>query len=209
MSQLVQIASFLYAAKPMLEQINQVDQEIFFFINKGLSNPFFDWLMPLLRNRYFWTPLYIFMAVFFVRNFGRNGWLILVFMGITFGMADYISSSVLKPSFERLRPCNDPLIKAEVNNLIPCGTGFSLPSSHAANHFALAVFLITLFYAKWKPILSLALFWAFSISFAQVYVGVHYPFDVTAGGLIGGMIGFIMSTILLHLKIFKGWNPGN
>ncbi len=193
----------------MLEQLNQIDQYIFFFINQGLSNPFFDWIMPFLRNRYFWIPLYLFMAVFFVRNFGAKGWLILIFMGLTFGVTDYFSSSILKPAFERLRPCNDPLIKDKVNSLIPCGTGFSLPSSHAANHFALAVFLIFLFYNKWKPILLLTLLWAFSISFAQVYVGVHYPFDVTFGALVGGIIGYILSAILLHIKAFTGWKPGN
>ncbi len=193
----------------MLEELNQLDQNIFFFINQGLSNSFFDWLMPLLRNRYFWTPLYLFMAIFFVRNFSKKGWLILIFMGITFGFTDYFSSSILKPAFERLRPCNDPLIKAEVNNQIACGTGFSLPSSHAANHFALAFFLITIFYSRWKPILPAAIFWAFSISFAQVYVGVHYPFDVTFGGIIGGMIGYVFSTILLHIQVFKEWKSGN
>lgn len=193
----------------MLEEINQLDQNIFFFINQGISNSFFDWLMPLLRYRYFWIPLYLFMAIFIVRNFGKKGWLILIFMGMTFGFTDYFSSSVLKPAFERLRPCNDPLIKAEVNNRIDCGTGFSLPSSHAANHFGLAVFLITVFYNRWKPILPAALLWAFSISFAQVYVGVHYPFDVTFGGITGGMIGYIFSTILLHIQAFQGWKSGN
>lgn len=193
----------------MLDQLNQLDQHIFFFINQDLSNSFFDWLMPLLRNRYFWIPLYLFMVIFFVRKFSKQGWLILVFMGLTFGLADYFSSSILKPAFERLRPCNEPLLKAEVNNLIPCGTGFSLPSSHATNHFALAFFLIAIFYNKWKPILPLAILWAFSICFAQVYVGVHYPLDVTFGGFIGGTIGYVMGTILLHLQAFKGWKSGN
>ncbi|MES3017121.1 MAG: phosphatase PAP2 family protein [Bacteroidota bacterium] len=193
----------------MLEQLNQVDQNIFFFINQDLSNPFFDWLMPLLRNRYFWTPLYLFLAIFFVRNFGKKGWLILIFMGMTFGFTDFFSSRILKPAFERLRPCNDVEIKAEVNNRIACGTGFSLPSSHAANHFALAFFLIAIFYNRWKGILPAAILWAFSISFAQVYVGVHYPFDVTFGAIIGGIIGYIFSSILLHLQVFKEWKSGN
>ncbi len=193
----------------MLEGLNQLDQNIFFFINQNLSNGFFDWLMPLLRNRYFWTPLYLFMAIFFVRNFGKNGWVILIVMGLTFGFTDFFSSRILKPAFERLRPCNDPLIKSEVNDRIPCGTGFSLPSSHAANHFALAFFLINIFYNRWKQILPLAVLWAFSISFAQVYVGVHYPLDVTAGGIIGGMIGYIFSTILLQTNAFKEWKSGN
>ena len=193
----------------MLEQLNQLDQYLFFTINKGLSNQFFDWLMPYLRNRYLWTPLYLFMAIFFVRNYGKQGWMIVFFLGLTFGISDFLSSSVIKPAFERLRPCNDPIIKPEINSLVVCGTGFSFPSSHAANHFALAVFLITIFYEKWKPIILFGVLWAFSISFAQIYVGVHYPGDVIFGGILGAMIGYITGTVLLNLKAFNIWKAGN
>lgn len=193
----------------MLEKIIQFDQNLFFAINHGLSNPFFDWLMPALRNRFFWTPLYLFMAIFFIRNYGKKGWLMLIFLGLTFGLTDFFSSSILKPAVERLRPCNDPEIKADVKNIIACGTGFSFPSSHASNHFALAVFLILLFYHKWKLILPIALFWAASVSFAQIYVGVHYPLDIISGAIIGGMIGYVMITILLSTKAFRQWKPGN
>lgn len=187
----------------MFEQIIQFDQNLFFTINHGLSNPVFDWLMPILRNRFTWTPLYLFIAIFLVRNYGKNGWLILIFMGLTFGFTDYFSSSIIKPAVERLRPCNDPEIKNEVRNIVDCGTGFSFPSSHASNHFALAVFLILLFYNKWKSIIPIGLIWATSISFAQVYVGVHYPIDVISGALLGSFIAYITSAILLANKAFK------
>lgn len=193
----------------MHEQIIQFDQNLFFAINHGLSNPFFDWLMPALRNRFFWTPLYLFMCIFFIRNYGKQGWLVLIFLALSFGFTDYLTSSIIKPAVERLRPCNDPEIKAEVKNIIACGTGFSFPSSHASNHFAMAVFLISIFYHKWKPILPLALFWACLISFAQIYVGVHYPIDILSGAIIGGMIGYIISTLLLISKAFRKWKPGN
>lgn len=193
----------------MFEQIIQFDQNLFFAINQGLSNPFFDWLMPALRNRFFWTPLYLFIVIFLVRNYGKNGWLILLFAVLNFGLTDYFSSSVIKPAVERLRPCNDLEIKKEVNSLIACGSGYSFPSSHAANHFGLAVFLILIFYHKWKLILPIGLFWAFSISFAQIYVGVHFPLDIAAGALLGSMIGYIMSAILLVNKSFQKWGSGN
>jgi len=193
----------------MFEQIIQLDQNLFFAINHGLSNPFFDWLMPALRNRFFWTPLYLFIAIFLVRNYGKKGWIILIFTALTFGFTDYLASSVIKPAVERLRPCNDPEIKTEVKNIVACGTGFSFPSSHASNHFAIAVFLILLFYHKWKLILPIGLFWAASISFAQIYVGVHYPIDILSGALLGSMIGYVTSSILLANKAFKLWQPGN
>jgi len=187
----------------------QLDQSLFIAINKGLSNPFFDWLMPFLRNRYLWTPLYLFISIFLVRNYGRLGWRILLFFALSFAVADYFSSSIVKPAFARLRPCNDPEMKSEINTLIACGSGYSFPSTHAANHFALAVFLTSMFYRRWKAILPLAILWAASVSFAQIYVGVHYPFDILAGAVIGGMIGYCLSAVLLSTQSFKKWNPGN
>ena len=34
-----------------------------------------------------------------------------------------------------------------------------------------------------------AILWAVIVAMAQVYVGVHYPLDVTCGALLGAMIG--------------------
>jgi undecaprenyl-diphosphatase len=31
--------------------------------------------------------------------------------------------------------------------------------------------------------------WAFAISYAQVYVGVHFPLDIACGALLGCAIG--------------------
>lgn len=191
----------------MLEQINNFDQSLFFGINEGMSNPFFDLIMPYLRNRFFWIPLYLFLAIFLVKNYERQGWLILIGLGLSFAIADYTSSSILKPAFERLRPCNDPDIKADVNTRIACGAGFSLPSSHAANHFALAMFLVAMFSAKWKPMMPLALFWAATVSFAQIYSGVHYPFDILFGALLGSLVGYLLATILLSTNYFTQWQP--
>jgi undecaprenyl-diphosphatase len=44
---------------------------------------------------------------------------------------------------------------------------------------------------KFKTWPALFFLWAFGISFAQVYVGVHYPLDVFCGGLIGILIGYL------------------
>jgi membrane-associated phospholipid phosphatase len=187
----------------------QIDQNIFSAINQGLSNPFFDWLMPYIRNRYFWSPLYLFFAIFFVRNYAKRGWMLVLFFGLTFAVTDYMTASVIKPSVERLRPCNDPEIKAEMNQLIACGSGFSFPSTRAANHFALAVFLVSMFYRRWRLVLPVMILWAASIAFAQVYVGVHYPLDVTFGAIVGSMTGFMMAAILKTTQAFRKWKSGN
>lgn len=193
----------------MIDQLIQFDRELFLAINHGLSNSFFDWLMPILRDRYTWIILYLFIIVFVIKSYGKQGFTLLFFLLMTFGVSDFISSKVIKPSVQRLRPCNEPQINAEVNNLVDCGTGYSFPSSHATNHFGIAVFLILMFHHKYKFILPLGLFWAASISFAQIYVGVHYPIDILTGSLLGSSIGFSMSKILLANKTFKTWKSGN
>ena len=39
--------------------------------------------------------------------------------------------------------------------------------------------------------------WAFSIAYGQVYVGVHYPLDILAGGLLGIVCGWIVYRLYL------------
>lgn len=192
----------------MIDQLIQFDRDLFFAINHGLSNGFFDWLMPILRDRYTWVLLYLFIIVFSIKYYGKQGVILILFLLMSFGLADFISASVIKPSVQRIRPCNEIEIKSKVNNLVDCGTGYSFPSSHASNHFAIAVFLIMMFYHKWKVILPVGLLWAASIGFAQIYVGVHYPIDIITGSLLGSIIGIGMSKILLTNKAFKTWKSG-
>lgn len=193
----------------MFDHLIQLDHQLFLGINQGMANAFFDWLMPLLRNKFFWSPLYLFLIVFLIRNYKKEGVICVLFLLLTFAIADFFSASMIKPLFERLRPCNEPGFNSSVRSLVACGTGFSFPSSHATNHFAIAMFLTTVFYQRWKPILLLSLSWAFCIAFAQIYVGVHFPIDVITGGLIGCLVGYVTGTIFLTAYMQKKWNTGS
>lgn len=193
----------------MLDQLLQLDHELFLSINKGLSNSFFDWLMPLLRNRFFWTPVYVFIVIFLIRNYGKRGLVCILFLLLTFALSDFISASVVKPSFERLRPCNEQGFNTEIVTRVPCGSGFSFPSTHATNHFAIAMFLSFIFHRKFRWIVPLTFLWAFSVAFAQVYVGVHFPVDVTSGALLGCIIGYITGAIFFTVQPETKWHSGN
>ena len=175
----------------MIDQLMSLDQDWFLAINQGLSNAFFDWLMPILRNRYTWAPLYLFVIIFCIRNYKKNGLFIIIFLLITFGISNFASSTVIKNSVERVRPCRDIAFMDQVNSRVNCSDGYSFTSSHATNHFAIALALIMVFHRRWKHILWLGLCWATAISFAQVYVGVHYPLDIIGGALLGSTIGIL------------------
>jgi undecaprenyl-diphosphatase len=86
---------------------------------------------------------------------------------------------------------------------VNCGSGKSFPSTHASDHFSIAIFLVVIFRKKWKYLVAIAVFWAAIICFAQVYVGVHFPVDITVGALFGSLIGYLMAKLFLRYVPFK------
>ena len=184
----------------MLESLQHVDAALFQFINSSLSNPLFDTLLPWCREKWFWMPLYVFVAAFSVLNFGGKGWVIILGLALSAGLADFTSSTLIKKNVQRIRPCNDLEMVDNLQLRVPCGGGYSFTSSHAANHFAAAVFLIYIFGGLARWIRPVALIWAGLIAFSQVYVGVHYPGDVFFGALLGIAIGWWTASTVRRLS---------
>lgn len=183
----------------MIDFLKQFDQQLLLLINRGFANSFFDFLLPLMRSKYFWSPLYIFLiAYIFKTNTSKKGLLTIGFILLTFALTDFISASVIKESVQRLRPCNDPEIMGYVRSLVGCGSGYSFVSSHATNHFGIAFFL-GLYFVEYRWVGIAFKVWAAVISFSQVYVGVHYPLDVFFGMLLG--IGIAHFTFYLYKRI--------
>ena len=67
----------------------------------------------------------------------------------------------------------------------------SFPSGHAAFYFALST--IIYFYNKKAGLLFL--FASFLISISRVFVGIHWPFDIFAGAIVGIFSGWIILKI--------------
>jgi membrane-associated phospholipid phosphatase len=178
----------------MIEKIIQLDHQLFYAINTSLSNAFFDTLMPIMRNKLTWIPLYISIIFYFVKTYRAKGLLLTLALITCVGFADFSSASIIKKSVKRLRPCNELTFKQTVNMRVPCGTGFSFPSTHATDHFAIALFLITLLFKKHKYLAAILFSWAFLIAFAQVYVGVHFPIDVVCGAIYGSLTGWFFAS---------------
>lgn len=178
--------------------IVQKDKDFFLLINQHCPNTFFDWLMPIMRESKTWIPLYVLLIIFASIKLKKKVWLWILFAIVTVALTDQISSHIFKPFFARLRPCADPIFSPQIRLLLDhCSGGFSFTSSHACNHFGIAIFIITSLGAylnNWK---YLFIFWAAIICFAQVYVGVHYPIDVLCGGLLGALIGRLTARFYL------------
>jgi undecaprenyl-diphosphatase len=145
--------------------------------------------MPILRDKWTWLPLYVFLLVFMLMNYGKRGGVWLLFFIFTVALADLSNSRLIKYQVKRFRPCHTEHVAEKMHVLISCGGKYSFTSSHAANHFAMAAFIFFTLGGLFRKIRWPIMIWASLIAFAQVYVGVHYPFDVIGGGLLGILLG--------------------
>ena len=106
-------------------------------------------------------------------------------LGVRLGVALLTSASlnsILKLAFGLPRPYwADSRIRA-----LTIETSYGLPSGHAQNPIVLWGYLAYRLQRWWATALAVVLILA--ISFSRVYLGVHFPADVVAGGLIGALL---------------------
>lgn len=168
----------------MTELLQQTDAILFTFFNQTLANPLFDWIMPVITNKYTWFPVWILILILLLWKGGKRGrWALLVLI-LTIIVTEPLVNRLLKPLFDRVRPCN---ALPHVHLLVKKHLSPSLPSAHAANFFAVAT-VLSFFYRKYQSI-----FWSVAtvVAYSRVAVGVHYPFDVLAGAVVGVACGWL------------------
>lgn len=176
----------------MIATLQDIDRSLLYWINKGWSTPWLDAIAPIWRDKLTWIPVYLVLLLWLLWKYKKQAWPYILVIGLTVICCDIVSSSIIKPWVARLRPCNHPDIAQQINVLIHCGPGKSFTSSHATNHFGLSVALGLLFGSRYRWVWPVALVWAASIALMQVYVGVHYPFDILAGALLGSSIAVVI-----------------
>lgn len=173
--------------------ISTVDLWLFRLINESWVHPWLDLIFAHTRETIFWFPLYTFIFLYVVLKFGKWGVLWIIAFFVVAACCDIISTELIKSLAGRVRPCQDEALAARLRFIIlNCPQNSSFTSSHATTHFAQATFFyLTLRQTgRWW---GMAFIWAFLIAYGQVYVGVHYPFDVFCGAILGCLIGFAIS----------------
>ncbi len=182
----------------MNDMLLDLDRNLFYFCNQGLSNSLFDTILPFLTD-YTRKPISLIVVgilwLLLLIKAGRAGRIAALLLIPTIALSDQLNSSLLKFMIQRPRPCH---VLSNIHLLVGCGSGYSFPSSHAVNNFAAAI-VLAYFIPKWS--------WAFLsfaalIAFSRVYVGVHYPSDVVGGAVLGIVIG---GFVILVFRQFEEW----
>lgn len=95
------------------------------------------------------------------------------------------------------------------DTMLVAATDYRFPSGHAT--MAAVVMSLGIHYAhihvksKYLRYLlyTFAIAWYLLISYSRLYLGVHYPIDVIAGGIIGSLSAYITLKIFKHLHYYK------
>ena len=130
---------------------------------------------------------------------GRRRWRIAAYIA-TSVIGSTILMKIIKTIVQRPRPTVDRIIPE---------SGFSFPSGHSVNAVAFygALLVLAFFYLRrrWlKAILLLVLAAEIVLlPISRVYLGVHFPSDVTAGLLLGLVVMLTATTFVLQPKKLK------
>lgn len=184
-----------------MEKILELDRELFLKLHDSFRSPLMDQMMMFLSETYAWIPLHLLLLYLLFRNYGRQVWIWLLAIGLTILLADQITSAVMKPLFERLRPSHEPSLAGQLNLVNGYRGGkYGFASSHAANTFGIAT-LIWLILKEYRPWIGLIFPWALLVSYTRIYLGVHYPGDIIAGcavGCIAAVVAYLLFAWLKH-----------
>lgn len=170
---------------------------LFYFINNGLSNPFFDFLMPTITNFGSLTAMAILCVLMYI--FGGENTRKIAVIGLAALLLANVAVYLLKYIVAEPRPF---AVLPNVIQLVSESEAYGFPSGHSASSFAVMM-VIGLKYrlhikGKSYRLLYPLLAFASLIAFSRVYVGVHYPLDVIFGAFVG-----ILSALVV---IYIGWD---
>lgn len=181
----------------MINYLKDIDVRLFLYLN-GKHNTFFDVIMYWITNKYFWIPFYALILLLIIKEFKKKAILIVFSVALLIALSDQ-GSVLIKNRVHRYRPCYNLNIQEQVHVIDGCGGQFGFVSSHAANSFALAMFLSILFKERVKKFTPVIYAWAILVSFSRIYSGVHYPLDIIGGILLGDVLGYTISRAYFYV----------
>lgn len=186
----------------MLEYLKQLDVELLCTLN-GWNCPYADQLMWLVSGKFSSALIIIVLLALLARQRSWRGILTFVIMtALVVLLADRISSGIIKPIVERLRPTHDPDLQGIVHVVNGYRGGlYGFVSSHAANLFGIATLISLVLRNRGSWLAMMA--WAAIVAYSRIYLGVHYPGDILGGTVIG--IGVAFLVFWIWRKLSKKW----
>ncbi len=182
----------------MLEKLIELDKLLFLVLN-GAGVESYDNVWVFITKTRSAIPLFIFIIYLLIKKYKKQFWLPLAIILVTVGLADLSSVHCFKNVFLRLRPCHEPEFMDQIRLLVHKGGMYGFVSSHAANFFALAAIVSSIFSRK-RYIPFVFYTWASIVAYSRIYVGKHYFLDILGGAVLGIIIAKLIWRLSLKIN---------
>ncbi|MFD1315059.1 phosphatase PAP2 family protein [Namhaeicola litoreus] len=179
-----------------MDKLINSDKELFIYLN-GLGNESWDPFWVAATNMLSWIPLFLFFIYLMYRFFGLKKTIALVvIVALLITFSDQFAN-LIKYSVGRLRPNRDPEINTFIR-ILKNNKSFSFFSAHAGTSMAVTTFV---YFTLRKKIKYAGLFfiWPLFFAYSRIYIGVHFPLDILAGGIFGVITGILFYKVSLKI----------
>ena len=202
----------------MIDMLNQVDHQLMLWLNYD-GGAMLDAFWYAVSYKFSWIPLYVAILCALVRKarfmslqplagpmadgaatssrlhgFTAQVVCLVIVTALIIVAADQLSSGLIKPLVQRLRPSHEPGLMEMLHYVDDYRGGmFGFVSSHAANTIALAVW-VTLLFRQWHLYWAMGTFYVVNC-YSRIYLGVHYPGDILCGSVVGALCGWLGYTL--------------
>ncbi|WP_405291022.1 phosphatase PAP2 family protein [Methanobrevibacter sp.] len=168
--------------------------DLFYFINNDLANPLFDVIMPHLSDCGGFVTLLVLciLAILVLRYYKKEKYLEIAKMCLYALVLSGIIAACLKLTYHSPRPFT---VLEHVRQLVVPTEPNSFPSGHSSSSMSVVTVLVWCLRDN-KILITLLIAFALLVAFSRVYVGVHYPFDV----FVGALVGVVSGVVVLKLK---------
>lgn len=173
----------------IIKFLSKIDDKLFLKIfkdnRKGILKSFMKF-MSRLGDGYVWPTIYFAFYMFRIEYD-----ILYLTRATTAALTCVLIFIFIKNFFSRMRPYK----KHDKIPIMYPPDKHSFPSGHTMVAFAISFSMGS--YSLTASLLFYPI--AVLIAFSRVYVGLHYPFDVICGMILGTFVGFGINTLFFHI----------
>ena len=184
------------------------EKNLFLYFN-GKHSPFFDGVMSLISDPWFFIPFYLVFLFLLVRTlkFLNTSYIITnitwicTCIALLVVISKLVLPSVFEPLVSRIKPYYDSDI-ASLTHFVGerSEKHYGFFTFRACSAFAISTFLIFLFDESFRWVkLGLAA-WAVFVAYSRIYLGAHYPADVIVSTITGIFLGYAIYRVYFYIK---------